>query len=153
MFNNGAANTETNNPKVRGSGIGKALKVFSFGMNVYMPYAAFQEAKEAGRSNFGASMAAGTEFMGWQVAAPVMMGKMFIEAGTALWEAGNIAGRNNRASARRGYKQNFGGHYVDTENAANMRQAGMMSIQQSKSMVNSSLGGEAKTYYRNIERY
>jgi hypothetical protein len=58
------------------------------------------------------------------------------------------AARKQISETNRQYQANFGGMYQDTGLAANMRQAGFYSMQQSKSDIQSRLGRESKQYYR-----
>lgn len=132
----------------KGSKLSVGGAAFNIGMNIMIPVGTFMDAKDKGDNNLVAGAKAATDFALWQVAMPVMLGKEIAGGLSSLAEAGIIAGRQNRAYVSRGYKANFGGYYVDSEGASNMRQAGITNIQQSKQNVQSGLGGEAKSYYR-----
>jgi len=126
-----------------------AFKVATIGFNAYMPIATFRDAKESGNSNIVAGAKAAGEFIGWQVAAPLMAGKMVYDIGKAVTEAGMIIGKQNISNANRQYKHNFGGNYVDGNMTGNMRKVGMGNINKSSQ----SLGNEAKTVYRRGDTY
>jgi hypothetical protein len=105
--------------------------------------------KQEGESTASAMTKAGAAFVGWQVAAPVMLGLAVRDMAPQLYEAGQIIGRQNRGYVSNQYKANFGGHYVDSQGAATMRQAGLSTISQSRqNSVQGGLGSEAKSYFR-----
>lgn len=129
----------------KGLGLGG---IINLGFNVVQPIMTYNSAKKEGKSTGQAAFAAGAEFVAWQVAEPLMWAKMAFDITTAVAEAGSVIGKQNRDYVSRGYRNNFGGTYVDNQRAATMRQAGLYNIQGSRDNVRSSLGGEAKTYYR-----
>ena len=143
-----SGNVNNPNPRPKMGSVRKGFMAFGIGMNIIMPVMTYNAARGEGDSVAMAATKAGAEAVAWQVAAPAMFGLMLGEGAKALTEAGIVAGRSNRAWVGRHFVSNFGGHYVDSEGAANMRQAGMYNIQQSKAATQSGLGSEAKAYAR-----
>jgi hypothetical protein len=121
-------------------GIMGALGVFS---NVAFPLMTYDDNRQQGKGILYSAMAAGTEFVGWQIAAPLMAGKMAAEIIPTLAEAAYMIGKENQETVRQTYNRNFGGHYIDTAKAANQRYVGMQNISRSQAAV---LAGQSRSY-------
>ncbi len=66
----------------------------------------------------------------------------------AAFTAGPIAYRAKEASWNQYHKPNLGGSYIDTQQAATMRQAGIQAIQSSRLNGRNMLGNEASMMHR-----
>jgi hypothetical protein len=136
------------------SGAGRAgakgfglMSAIGLGMNVMFPLMTYDDLRKHGKNKAYAGGVAAAEFVGWNVAPAVMMGYQMTQIVPALMEAGYVIGKENMDKVRGSYSRNFGGKYVDTQQNMNMRQAGMMNINQSREMVGQALGSKAKSYY------
>ena len=139
---------EKNGVKAISKGFGLGGIVMGGGVNLAASLWMYKDAVNNGDSKAVAFAKASADFIGWQVAVPAMFGKLAFDMTSALGEAGVVIGKQNIDNHRNAYKANFGGSYVDTQHAATMRQQGMNNISGSRATVKSSLGGEAKQFYR-----
>lgn len=138
-----------------GAIIGKTLgKAVNYGLNAYTSYDNYKTNREQGKGVI--SSTAGVAFdVGLAVLAPhVALAKMGIDlavtAGQGIYAYGQTGGRLEANKVNRGYGRNFGGNFIDTQNASTMRQRGLQAIQQSGNNINSVFGSEARTFYRGM---
>jgi hypothetical protein len=145
------ANSVTNS-RLKGMTLGKAfggaLKMVPIGLNIGFPVMTYFDQREQGASQLKAGAIAGGELAAWSVMPGVMLAASMADVGSDLVKTGLHTAQGNRDYVSKMYQANFGGNYVDNNMAGTMRQAGMYSIQQSKANVQSSLGTEAKSFYR-----
>jgi len=124
------------------------LDVVGVAVDILDPLFTYRQYKKEGKTDAEATTMAAVQFIGWQVAAPIMWGSLAIEVGKPLAQAAGMALRNNRAYVSKAYEANFGGNYIDSQQAYTMRSAGIANISRSRASLEGSLGNEAKSYYR-----
>lgn len=129
-------------------GLGGVLSLGGMAMNIAMPILEYNQSRKEGNNAGISALKAAGSFLAWEVAAPVMWGAMAFEVGTALYEAGSVIGKKNTSYVSNAFKGQFGGNYIDSQNAANMRRAGQYNIEYSKQNIQQTLGNEAKSYSR-----
>lgn len=134
--------------------MGFAFTAATVGMNAVDVFSTFKASKDSGDST-GTSIlkTAGSQAL-WAFAPELMGIAMVGDIGSALVEGGKAYAKgygNQLARAQnRTYRANFGGRFIDTQNAYTMRQRGLQAMEQSGMNIQQVLGSEARTYYRGL---
>ena len=135
-------------------GIGTIAKAGLVGLDVYGSYDQFKTSRDNGDNVAIAAGKVAVDAALWAVAPEIALAKMAVDIGSAGFEAikayGQGAGRANANSMKGVYNRQFGGNFVNTQNAETMRQRGLQAMQHSGYNINSVLGSEARTYYRGL---
>ena len=125
-----------------------ALSVVTGGLGILDPYFSYKSYKDQGNSEGAALAKAGVEAAGWAVAPWAMGAKTAADIGGAAILGLSGVGKQQGKTLSSAYKANFGGNYVDTQNAYTMRQRGMQAIQNNSMNVHSVMGSEARMMAR-----
>lgn len=138
-------------------GVGTIAKAGLAGLDVYGNYQQYKSSRDEGNGVLKSAASVAVDMAIWAI--PVVgpylgTAKMAIELGAAGFEAleayGKGAGKHNAKMMSSVYGRQFGGNFVDTQNASTMRQRGLQAMEHSGYNINSVLGNEARTYYRGL---
>lgn len=129
-----------------GSFVSQSIK---YGFDAFQAHGTYVDQRE---KNHGVAYSAGAAALSlgaWAVIPEVMWGLTAFDIAKTGMQALTPAIRQASINQSRGYQANFGGNYVDTQQAYTMRQRGLQAIQNSNMNVRSTLGSEARQYVRN----
>jgi hypothetical protein len=131
-----------------------AFKAATVAMNVFDVHSTYKTSKDEGDSTGVAVLKTiGSQAL-WAFAPELAGIAMVGDIGKALVEGGKAYAKgygNQLARAQnRTYRANFGGRFIDTQNAYTMRQRGLQAMEQSGMNIQQVLGSEARTYYRGL---
>lgn len=138
-----------------GTVVGKAVGLgFKVGLPAFGAYSTFKSGKEKGENVLWTATKFAGESAMFALAPGVGMaylGSMLVGGGVAGAMAyGQGTGRQNASNMQSVYRREFGGNFIDTENAATMRQRGLEAISHSGNNLNQVFGNEARTFYRGM---
>lgn len=135
------------NPQASRGIFGKVGKGLGIAGTVISPFMVYNDKRKEGASVPSAMASAAFDAAAWGLAPSVMFGKLALDTLPQLGEAAYLIGKHNREQVRGGYSRNFGGGFFDTQHAANMRQAGVYNMNQSKESVAEAMGKQSRSYY------
>jgi hypothetical protein len=126
------------------------MNTITGGMAVGIGYSDYRQRVNEGESSGSAFAKSAAEQALWFVPGGgiIMTAKMVADVLPEV--AGGIAagGRAQASKQSQAYRSNFGGNYVDTQNAYTMRQRGVQAIEQNRMNTRSVMGSEARTLFR-----
>lgn len=129
----------------------KVSDFITVGMNAFIAKSIYDESREKGRG-VGASVGrAALDFAFYEViGGPMTFGLMGVQAALEGAKVAHQMGYQNANVSSKQYSANFGGYgrFRDTQVGATMRARGLQAIQQSGVQGYSTLGNEARQYFR-----
>lgn len=131
--------------------MGIKTDILTMGMNAWGAKSSYNESREKGRGVATSMGRAALDFAFYEViGGPMTMAVMGAQVAGEGLKMAHQMGYKNAEVASKQYSTNFGGYgrFRDTQVGATMRSRGLQAIQQSGVQGYSTLGNEARQYFR-----
>lgn len=129
----------------------KVMDVISLGLNAKGSSGVYKDSREKGRGVTTSVGVAALDFAFYEVVSlPWLIGIQAAKGSVELAKVAHKMGYDNAQVSSKQYSANFGGHgrFNDSQVGATMRSRGLQAMQQSGVQGYSTLGNEARQYFR-----